>query len=108
MAVHSIGNAPMSRNRITEVLDLEGTLKTRGEETSEWGNQRGESCENEDVNLHWCHGEGLCNEMEPDWELVCMRDEDGVGGALEAGPNVCSEILAYQYYSQYLQRRVLH
>lgn len=42
----------MARDQITKVLDLECTLQSAGEESSEWGNERGKSCHDEDMELH--------------------------------------------------------
>jgi hypothetical protein len=92
LAIRPIGDASMSRDRVTKVLDLERALQTRGKETTKRRNEGREGAEDEDVYLHWGHREGLCV-RKPDWEVVDMWDKDRVWGALEAGPDVCSEIL---------------
>jgi hypothetical protein len=92
LTVHTICNTSMSRNRITEVLNLKGSFEAGSEKASEGSDQRSKCSEDQDVHLHWCHGEGFC-EREPDWETIDVGYEDRVGGALETGPDVCSEIL---------------
>lgn len=43
----------MSRDGLAEVLDFEGALEPGGEEAAEGGDEGGEGCEDEDVELHW-------------------------------------------------------
>jgi hypothetical protein len=99
LAIHAISNPAVSWNGIAKVFDFESTFETRGEETAEGSDEGGEGGEDEDVNLHGCHGEGF-NIGEPDGKVVEVGDEDGIGGALEAGPDVCSEILGLLAFMQ--------
>lgn len=92
LAVHPIGDTSMSRNRITEILNLERAFETRGKETTEWCDERSECGEDEDMPLHWCHGESL-DIREPDWEVVGVGHEDRIWSALETRPDVCSKVL---------------
>lgn len=39
LAIHTVRHASMAGDRITEILDLEGTLETRGEESTEGSDQ---------------------------------------------------------------------
>lgn len=93
LAVHTIRNAAMPRNRIAKVFDLESTFEARGKEATERSNKRGESSEYEDVNLHWCHVKGF-HIRKPDWKVVEVRYEDGVGYTLKASENICTKVLA--------------
>lgn len=58
LAVKPVCNASVAGNAFAKVLDLEGTLETRGEETAERGNEGGEGSKDEDVELHRGDGEG--------------------------------------------------
>lgn len=46
LAIHSVRNTTMARNRIAEVLDFEGPLKSGSEEATKWSDERCESREN--------------------------------------------------------------
>lgn len=102
LAVHAVGDSTVTRNRVTKVLDLKGALEAGGKETPERGNEGSEGSEDQDVNLHRGHVERL-EVGEPDWEVVQARKKNRVGCALEAGPDVCSEILA-RFFSRALGR----
>ena len=67
LAVHSVGHAAMSRNRVAKVLDLEGTLQSRCEEATEWSDQRGEGSERQDMELDWFDGE-LLRDSKRGWD----------------------------------------
>ena len=73
----------MARNRLAKVLDLERALEARGEEAAKGRDERGEACENQGVELHGRDVEGVG--AVPEEDGVGVRDEDGVGGAVEAG-----------------------
>ena len=92
LAVHTIGNSAMPRNRIAKIFDLESTFEARGKEATEWSNKRGESSEYEDVNLHWCHVKGL-HVRKPDWKVVEVRYEDGVRYTFKASEDICTKVL---------------
>lgn len=51
LAVHTVRHTAMSRNAVTEVLDVEGTFQSRSEEPSEWRDKRGEARHEEQMNL---------------------------------------------------------
>jgi len=78
-----------------EVLDFEGAFEARGEEAAEGGDERGERCEDEDVELHRrdVQGEQGGREGQPGGEVVGVWEEDGVRGAFEAGEDVGAEVL---------------
>jgi hypothetical protein len=92
LAIHAVRNSTVPRNRVSKVLNLEGTFETRGKETTEWGNQGGERSKYEDMNLHGCHIEGL-DVREPDWKVVEVRNEDGIRCTFKTRPNVRAQIL---------------
>lgn len=51
LAIHTIGHPAVAWDAVTEVLQVERTLKARGEEASEWRDERGEGCEDKTVKL---------------------------------------------------------
>lgn len=51
----------MTRDTISEILDLESSLQTGCEEAAEGSNQRGECCKHQDVELNWCDCYGIRN-----------------------------------------------
>ena len=51
LAVHSIGHAAMTRDTLSKVLDVEGSLESRGEEPSKGGDQTREASHDENVEL---------------------------------------------------------
>lgn len=52
LAVHSIRDATVTGDRFAKVLDLEGSFQAGGEEAAKRGDERGESGEEEDMELH--------------------------------------------------------
>ena len=92
LAIHSIRNSTMTWNGVAEVLNLEGTLETRCEETTKRGDEGRKGSKNKDVDLHWSHRERL-GEWEPNWKVVGTRKEHRVWSALEASPDVRAQIL---------------
>lgn len=86
----------MAWDRFAEILDLERAFEAGGEEAAKGGDERGEGGEDEDVELDGGDGEGEGGLVEEEWGLdgVGLGGEDGVGGALEAGEDVCAEVLA--------------
>lgn len=91
LAVHTICHAAVTRDTISEILDFESALKTTGKETTEGGDEGGECCEDEDVELDWSD-----NDRVGDWEEFAERvdergcdfefsgDKDGIGGAIQS------------------------
>jgi len=92
LAVHAIGDAAVAGDALAEVFDFEGAFEARGEEAAEGRDERGEGCEDENVELH---GRDVVGALKggPGGEGVRLGDEDGVGGAGEAGENVGAEVL---------------
>lgn len=91
LAIHAISDTTVARDRLAKVLDVEGALQTRGKESTERSNERGEGREAEDVELHGLNVESLveAEHFEREW----LRDESGVEGAFQAGQNIGSEII---------------
>lgn len=84
----------MAGDRLAKVFDLEGAFEAGGEEAAEGRDQRGEACEDEDVELDGGDEEGGGVEVgEEGGEVVGVGDEDGVGGAGEAGEDCGAEVL---------------
>ena len=52
VAIQTIRNSSMSRNEVTEILDLESSLETGCEESSEGGDERSDEGHVEGVDLH--------------------------------------------------------
>ena len=82
----------MTGDGFAKVFDFEGALKARGEEAAKGRDQRGEGCEDEDVELHGRDVEGLRGAEEAR-EVVGLRDEDWVRGTGKAGEDVGAEVL---------------
>ena len=51
LAVHSISHSPVSRDTVTKVLDVKGTLKSGSEEATEGGNERRENGHDEQMKM---------------------------------------------------------
>jgi len=51
LAVHSIGHSPVSRDTVTKVLDVEGTLESGSEEATEGCNERRENGHDEQMKM---------------------------------------------------------
>ncbi len=51
LAVHTICHTTVTRDTVTEVLDIESPLETRGEETTERRDEGRETGQNEEVEL---------------------------------------------------------
>jgi hypothetical protein len=92
LAIHAIRNSAVPWNRVAKVLDFEGTFEAGGKEATEWSNERSEGSKDEDVNLHWCHVKGF-HVWKPDWKVVEMGYEDGVGCTFKTRENIRAEIL---------------
>ena len=93
----------MARNGFAEVLDLEGTFETRGEEAAEGRDEGGECCEDEDVKLHGGDMNGG-GDVEGGWErevgeeggyMVGLMYENGVWSAGETREYVRAKVLRF-------------
>lgn len=99
----------MSGNRLAKVFDLECAFETGSEKAAEGGDEGGEGCEDEDVELHRgdvdgggdVEGEGEGDFGEEGGDVVGVGDEDGVGRAVEACEDVCAEVLRCCKFSGY-------
>lgn len=49
LAIKSIRQSTVSRNRVAKVFDVEGSLEARGKEAAEWSDERGKGCHDERV-----------------------------------------------------------
>lgn len=58
LAIHAVGDAAVARDGLAEVFDFEGPFEAGGEEAAEGRDERGEGCEDENVELHGCDVEG--------------------------------------------------
>jgi len=54
LAIHSISHSPVSGDAVTEILDVEGTLKSRSEKTTEWSDKRRKNGHDEDMEVVGC------------------------------------------------------
>lgn len=53
LAVHTVRHASMSGNAVAKVLDIECSLETRCEETSERSDKRSEEGQKDEMELIW-------------------------------------------------------
>jgi len=96
LAVHAVGHAAVTRDRVAKVLDVKSTLEAGGEEAAERRNQRSEGRHDKDVELHRRDADGgrqVGPVRRDERELVSVRDEDRVRVALETSEDVGSEVV---------------
>lgn len=91
LAVHTVSNTTVAGDRLAKVLDLERALQTRGKESTERSDERGESSKGQDVELHGRNVDGLVDAQH--CQGVRLGDENGVGHTLQAGQNVGTEVI---------------
>lgn len=91
LAVHAIGDATVAGNRLAKVLHVEGTLQTRGKESTKRSDERGERGEPENVELHGLHPESLVQTKQ--LQRVGLRDKGRVRNALQTGQHVGAKII---------------
>ena len=85
----------MTGDGFAKIFDFEGAFETRGEKPAKRGDEGGEGCEDEDVELHGGDAELQgAREEGGEFEVVGVGDEDGVGVAGESGEDVGAEILS--------------
>ena len=94
LAIHAIGDAAVARDGLAEVLDFEGAFEARGEEAAKGRDERGEGCEDEDVELHGGDEDGAVD-LRPGGVMVGSGEYYGVGCAGEAGEDVGAEVLLF-------------
>lgn len=92
LAVHAVSDATVTRDRLAEVLNLEGTLKTGGEEAAKGSNEGSEGGEDQDVELDGLDMEGLVH-AGPLRDMVGLRHEGRVGRALKTRQDVGTQII---------------
>jgi hypothetical protein len=96
LAIHAIGHATVSGDRVAKILDLESSLEARGEETAKGSNERCKSGKGQGMQLHRRKREGEAGvwwQEEELWELVGVRYEDGIDIAFEAAEDIGAKIL---------------
>ena len=96
LTVHAIGHAAVPRNGMAKILDFEGTLESRGEESAERRNQRSKCGEDHGVDLHRLHGKAelrVFRQEEQLRESVLVREEHRVGLALQTSEDVGAKVL---------------
>lgn len=91
LAVHAVGDTTVARNRLAEVLDLEGTLQTGCKETPKRSDKRGECSEAEDVELD--RGDEESFVYAEHIERVRLRDKHLIGHTLKASQDVRTQII---------------
>lgn len=96
LAVHTVSHTAVARDRVTKVLDVKGTLETRGEETAKGSNQRSKSGKDHDMELHRCNCDGG-RQVAPvggdERKLVSVGEKDGVDVAFKASEDVGAEVV---------------
>ena len=100
LAVEAIRRAPVARDGVAKVLDLEGALEAGGEEAAEGRDERGERGQDDHVELHGEDVDGVGEDGEVGGEAlgdegdgVGARCEDGVGHALQPGEDGGAEVV---------------
>ena len=92
LAIHAIRNTTMAGNRLAKILDLESPLESRGKESTKRCDQRGERCENQDMQLDGLDIEcGIAAGKVRD--VIWLRNKGGVGRAFQSGQHVGSEVV---------------
>lgn len=92
LAVHTVRNTTVARDRLAKVLDLERALKSGSEESTERRDQGGEGCENQDVELNGLDVE-RGSSSGPVGNSVWLGHKGRVGRALQSGQNVRTEVI---------------
>lgn len=96
LAVHAVRHATVAGDRVTKVLDFEGTLEAGSKETTEGSDEGGKGGKDKGMHMQRLKGDGEGSSLGQEkviGELVGARDENGVDVALEAGEDVGSEIV---------------
>lgn len=91
LTVHTICHAAVSGDRITEILDFEGSFEARGKEAAKGRDEGGECCEHEDMELDWRDDDGVGDREdftkgvnERGWDLEFAGDEHRVWSAVKS------------------------
>lgn len=96
LAVHTVRHAAVSWDRVAKVLNLEGALETRSEETAERSDERRKGGQGQGVQLHRRKRErevGARGEEEELRELPGAWEEDGVYVALQTSKDIGAKVL---------------
>lgn len=84
----------MSGDGVSKVLNLEGTLESRSEESTKGSDETGKGSHGEDVELHGRKDEALAQERPQELgNKEFPGDKDWVGVALEASEGICTQVL---------------
>lgn len=92
LAIHPVCNAPVARNRLAKVLDLEGPLKSRGKETTKGSNQRSERGEDQDMELDRLNPNCRPN-SDPIGDVVGLKNKGRVRRALQSGQDIGTKVI---------------
>jgi hypothetical protein len=96
LTVHAVSHAAVTRDRVTEVLDVESALEARCEEATERRDERCESRHDKNVELHRRDTDGS-RKVGPvrrdERQLVNVWDEDRVGVTFQASEDVGSQVV---------------
>lgn len=92
LAVHTVRNTTVARDRLAKVLNFERALKSGSEESTERCDQGGEGCENQDVELNGLDVERGSN-SGPVGNSIWLRHKGRVRRAFQSGQNVRTEVI---------------
>ena len=96
LAIHAVGHATVSRDRVAKILDLESSLEAGGEEPPKGRDQGGKAGPEKDVDLDGCHGDAEGRAGREEEELgrhIGLRDEGGVGFAVQPREDVGTKVV---------------
>lgn len=69
LTIHSICHASVAWNTVAEILDFEGTLEARSEESTERSDERCKCAQNHQVQLYGCNGDVFWDEGQQGVEI---------------------------------------
>lgn len=92
LAIHTVRDTAMARDRLAEILDLERPLESGGEEPAERSDERCEAGKNQDVELHRLDVDRFI-QAGPLGEIVRLSDKGGIRRALQSRQNIRAEVV---------------
>lgn len=92
LTVHAICDTAMTWDGIAEVFDFKRALEARRKESTERCNEGCKGCKDEYMELHRCNLVAACK-REPNREIVSMGKKNRIRGALQARPEISTQIL---------------
>lgn len=99
LAVEAVRHAAVAGDGVAKVLDLECALEAGGEEAAKGRDERGKGGQDDHVELHGHDVEGVRDgkvrrdAVGDEGDGVGLGGEDGVWLALEAGEDVCAQVV---------------